>query len=322
MRPLEVTPFASRPLAGGFDDASYDAVIAALGYEKRARRISEKLADRTEAKVAIAFSDHTDRDDYKENERFFESADFAIERLGQLKISGWMKSWLAALAENSDRPLSLAIDVSSLSRVRIARLLAPLTAHKLDSPVSVDFLYTPAGYEPAGVEPEITEVNGPVTEWFSGWAPNPRRAVVAFVGLGYEPDRATGAIEHIEPGFIWAFTPGGEDARYDDAMHEANKWLFEDLQEMEDRILGYEVNDPFACYATLEGLVFDELLRGRRPVLVPMGPKIFALVSMLVALRHRPWPAVWRLSPGDYAAALPRDSGGKLVGIRVVFPPF
>ena len=65
MRPLQVSPSPPARSDGSFEDASYDAVIAALGYETRARRISRSWSTGAAAKVAIAFSDHTDRDDYR-----------------------------------------------------------------------------------------------------------------------------------------------------------------------------------------------------------------------------------------------------------------
>jgi hypothetical protein len=319
VRSPEISPFLGAGSLEAFRNSHYTAVIAALGYEKRARQIPSQLANGVEHKVALAFNEHTTEADYPVNKAYFKDAGFEIEVRPQEELSVWMREWLLSVGRAQGEPLSVAIDVSSMSRVRIARLLAPLAAHTLEHPIEVDLVYTPAKFVDPPPEPEITEVNGPVIDWFGGWSPDLRQPVVAFLGLGYERDRSVGAMEYIEPASIWAFEPGGEDSLYDEKMHAANEWLYEEVPP--ERVVGYTVADPFECFATMEGLVFDELRRGSRPVLVPMGPKIFAVVSMLVALIHRPWTAVWRVSPGDYATVQPRESAGKLVGIHATFPP-
>jgi hypothetical protein len=210
--------------------------------------------------------------------------------------------------------------VSSLSRVRVAHVVEGLYLHPLAVPVCVDFLYTPAARRGDAVpEPETTEVLGPVTPFFAGWSRDQNEPVVAVLGVGTEEDRALGAIEYLDPGELWAFLPEGEDEGYDEDLRDRNDWLFEELAP--EWLISYRVDDPFGCFSQMEGLIADDIAHKRRPVIVPLGPKVFALCGLLAALRNHPWSAVWRISPGAYAPPVDRDSNGKLVGITATFSP-
>jgi hypothetical protein len=315
-----VKPFAARQLTGAGSGLQYNGVIGAIGYETRCQRIPLELAASSPIRVGLAFTDHEEL--AKSHKETLRGAGYDVIKLKPAELTAWMKQWLIDTADSADLaddvPLRIAIDLSSLSRVRVARLLTALYTHPLNRPVAADLLYTPAIYLGPVAQPDITEVHGPITEWFAGWSSGPN-AVVAFLGVGYEEDRALGVVEYLEPGDVWAFVPEGEDSKYDEGVRDMNEWLFAELPE--DRLVPYRVDDPFVCLSQMEGLVSDEVAAQRRPVIVPLGPKIFAACALLVALRGQPWPAVWRISPGAYAEPVDCDSNGKLVGISASFSP-
>ena len=120
------------------------------------------------------------------------------------------------------------------------------------------------------------------------------RPPVLVLGLGYENDKAIGAVEYIEPAAIWAFEPTGHDERYSKAIRQANKTLW-DVLPQEKRLL-YSVYHPFDCFVSLESLTYG-LVRESRPILVPFGPKLFAVCCLLVSFAH-PMVSVWRVSSG------------------------
>ena len=311
-----VKAFAARTLAGAAASLSYDAVVGAVGYEQRSQRIPLEFAAAAPQRVGLAFPDHAEL--AQPHRAAVAAAGYEIVTLEAETLTGWFRTWLLETSERaaSSGPLRLAIDVSSLSRKRIASLLTALYTHPVDRDVDVDVLYTPALYHDPLEQPDVMEVHGPVTNWFAGWSGG-QNAVVAFIGIGYEEDRALGVFEYLEPGDAWAFVPEGEDALYDEQLRERNGWVFDELGP--NRRVGYRVDDPSSCLAVMEGLVVDELAQQRRPVIVPLGPKIFAVCALLVALRHAPLPAVWRISPGAYARPQLCDSNGKLVGISARF---
>lgn len=86
--------------------------------------------------------------------------------------------------------------------------------------------------------------------------------MAAIAGLGFEFDQALGAIEFLEPAVAWAFIPFGEDDRYDRALQNANKELLAALAP--EKVVHYNVADPYQCFVELESLTYG-LLDSSRP---------------------------------------------------------
>lgn len=314
MRP---SPIKSRSLADGPHD-SVDVVIGGLGYEVRSRRIPEAFRDSAKRTILIDLKSPGEHS-YDENRAVADAAGDEILNIPPEGLPDWLLSLVDALRAPGHTP-HLAIDVSSIPRDRIARLVEGLRQIDTSGPEDesssaaiVDVLYTPSMPPTATPGPERIEVLGPVTPAFAGFAPDPDSPVVAFVGLGIEQDRAIGALEYIEPATTWAFVPYGEDETFDRAMEEANFWVWRSVDFAQQ--IRYKVEDPFWLYTTLERLVFSESAAGR-PILVPLGPKIFAACCLLVA-SHNERAGVWRVSAGRFAETRDYESAGKLVGLRL-----
>jgi hypothetical protein len=96
----------------------------------------------------------------------------------------------------------------SLTRSRLAAVLDNLRSPILSRAFSVDFFYTLAQYDPPPQEVALNSHVGPVTPAFAGWTNNPDRGLAAIVGLGYEEDKALGAVEHVQAVEIWTYAPG------------------------------------------------------------------------------------------------------------------
>jgi hypothetical protein len=183
--------------------------------------------------------------------------------------------------------------------------------------IVADFLYSIAAFSappPGGGGPIV--ICSPATSTFSGWSTEPDQPAIAILGLGYEEGKAVGAIEFLEPKQVWAFRPAGEDRRYDMALEKANSNLWGVVPPR--NIIPYAVDDPFECFGALESLVYGNLFSSRI-TLVPFGPKIFNLLSLLAACVHWPKIGVWRVSSDQNEPAVNRISTGKVVGIRATF---
>jgi hypothetical protein len=62
-------------------------------------------------------------------------------------------------------------------------------------------------------------------------------------------------------------------------------------------------------------------LRQARPVIVPMGPKIFGLAALLIAESFVPRISVWRISTGRSGEPLDICATGPIHGYTVEFAP-
>jgi hypothetical protein len=120
-------------------------------------------------------------------------------------------------------------------------------------------------------------------------------------------------MEYIEPARTIVFVPYGENSEFDEKVRASNALVWHQVPE--DARIRYRVDDPFWLFSTLEELVFNASSAGR-PILVPLGPKIFATCCLLVASQH-PRAGVWRVSPGDHGASGAIVSAGKLIVLRI-----
>ena len=157
---------------------------------------------------------------------------------------------------------------------------------------------------------------GPVSRAYAGWQPDVDSRTTAIVGLGGERGVALGMIEHLEVTDAWVFQPIGTDGRFDIGATEANRELIERIGQ--SRVVPYEVMYPFDCFCSLEPLVFGAMAT-ERVVLVPLGPKIFSVVALLVAELYWPNVPVWRASSDQDGAPLDREADGSLVWLQADF---
>lgn len=293
----------------------YDVVVAALGYERRSTYLLRQGTTAPHV-LTIAF-DAGHNQVYEDNERVARSCSEVVEA-SDATYGAILQEFLL-----DRRPSRLAIDISSLSRYRLAEAVARLEEIALTTECDwvVDFFYAPAEYRPPREmrrDHEETSLHaGPVHPRFAGSIRSVSIPVCAVFGLGYEESRALGVFELLEPKDVWLFKPLGFDERYEQAVNGVNSYL---LTLMEPRrILTYRLDEPASTYSALESLVYS-IGRVSRLVMVPMGPKIFALNCLLLGLSEDiSRPAVWRVGPRSPTSFADSVEAGPLFGLSVVF---
>lgn len=299
------------------NESRYDIFLATVGFEQRSLHIAQILGDRPKIRAACAY-DSRKVHAYYSNLSWFKKAKYRVEERKDSEFEAWCEEALRSVPATSRRLLRLAVDVSSMSRFRIAGLMACIREISTERQVQADFLYSPAKFSPPHQEGGPIVIFEPVTKKFAGWSDEPDKPSMAIFGLGYEEDKAVGALEYIEPSTVWAFRPTGEDEKYDRALKRANRTFWDLLPRR--NIIDYRVDRPFECFANLESLTYGALRSGR-PVLIPFGPKIFTACCLLVGLVHYPRVVVWRVSSGEFETAANRVATGKVVGVSAQFLP-
>ena len=157
---------------------------------------------------------------------------------------------------------------------------------------------------------------GPVLPSFAGWWRYPELPVAAVIGLGYEENKALGAVELLQvPEAIWTFMPESNVRDYEAELLLANKDLLNRVPV--DHRITYTVEDPFETYKGLAALR-QSISDLYNVVLLPFGPKIFGLASILVGLTDH-HTAVWRISAGIHAKPREAYAYGEPFGLRVTF---
>lgn len=288
------------------DRVPYDYLVSACGYEGRATTVAKMLETRVAKHIVHEYANES-QFSYDKNKLFFKylSADF-------VDLFGF--DWSSRLALTDSGPgVRVAVDISCMDRDLIAWLVAELSQFESREVLSVDYYYTPGKYTPGlfGSAGTIT-VNRPA-RGLEGWATYPDRPLACVVGLGYEGELALAAVESLEPSGLYAYSPRGVDEQYD-VVVEANNADF--LRSMSEPCVFYNIKEPLTLYRSLHSLARTLSLECRL-VLVPLGPKIFALASALVASTYAEHVSMWRVSSGEDRVPEERVEAGAPLGLRV-----
>ncbi|GAA3923928.1 hypothetical protein [Litoribacillus peritrichatus] len=198
----------------------------------------------------------------------------------------------------------VSIDISLISRRILACLLSSLLKLSKGKKFTLNILYSLAKYAPPPCEDsEPNERVEPVHELFSGWSNIPGLPVQAVVGLGYEKNKALGAIEYLESDESFVLIPSSSENNYRDDILSQNKTLLSFIDD-ENR-LEYDVQAPVDTIYMLDSLLSGYKSQSKL-VLLPFGPKLFYLCSLVAALVN-PEVAVWNVSSVDQQNVITQD---------------
>ncbi|OXI36140.1 hypothetical protein CFB89_00695 [Burkholderia sp. AU16741] len=291
-----------------------DVFIAACGYEGRARAAAREFHETAKKRLAIGFVSQRELE-YETNRAWFESAGFDLIEVGDDAFREALDQYLRHQARDGGIR-KVEVDISCFNRFRLAHLVDALRALS-STEVTVTFRYSIAEFTPPVEDTAPTVTVEPVIPQFAGWTTRPDRPPAAIVGLGYEPNKAIGIVDHLEiNNATWAYYPLGPIPEYYQQVLAANQSLL-DIIQADGRCQPYDLNEPAQLFHEMNSLV-DMLKPHFNAVLIPFGPKLFALVTLLVASLNDD-VGVWRVSSGSLEAPVNRKPSGHIVSVSVIF---
>jgi hypothetical protein len=317
---LYVSRWESAQLAELGVEPRYDLAVVSVGFEERSRAIAEAI-DPPGLGIGLEFSDRHE-DAYEENHRVVTMRGYEIQSPAAStehlvkEMGSWVETAVAKRAPSENKPFRGVVDISSMTRTRIAAIIEACYAQEWDFPAIVDLLYAPAAYRPSDPPPASLIQANPVSEHFAGWDPDASKPLLSVIGLGYEPSAAEVVVEYLSPDENVLLVPIGRDPLYRIDVERVNAELIAKAEVN----LNYLVEDPYRLMLELERLVLARV-HHRRILFVPLGPKIFAATCMLVAERLHPLVSVWRFSSGSNDVPRPASAAGPVCGIRLATQP-
>ena len=306
-------------LSEEWSQGKFDLGIVAVGYERRFRYIVETYQPSCLHLAGVAFPKQQVLE-FNKNVEWFTQSYGAPDVVSDDDFGHWISNHLARLDVSSpsvDETLTILVDISSLNRVRIAKLVASLAEWSSKRRIEVSFLYALASFTEPSLEQHANTHVGPVTIEFAGWWNEPERVLSAVVGLGYEQDKALGAVEYLQAQDVWLFQPESEEIDYTAVVNSANGALLKGVEARKRFV--YKLHDPLSCFSQLNALV-QGLTVKNNVVLLPFGPKLFVLCALLAAISNDQ-VAVWRVSAQAEEEPINRSASGHCYGLRVVFMP-
>jgi hypothetical protein len=142
------------------------------------------------------------------------------------------------------------------------------------------------------------------------------KPIALVMGLGYEKDRAEFLRRSVDPAETYCFyaDPCG-DERFVEKVYVNNFKLIDSLHR--SHVYNYPLHDMEKTDKLLTDLCL-ELRINYRIMLAPLGPKPFALISMLVGARY-PDIEIWRVGAGKLESVYDRIPEGEPLVYRVEF---
>lgn len=294
---------------------TYELIVAAVGFEARAVYLAEKLSLNATRRVCIGFEDRQVLN-FARNRQIFVERGFEYFEAPDESFKSLFRHLIEQVAIGDGDTARIAIDISCFNRFRLAAIIETLNLlPTIGRNVIVDFLYVIAAFSPPSEQAIQNTHVGPVSPEFAGWTTDPTLPPAAVIGLGYEQDKALGAVDHLQITHVLTFVPRSPVEEYFTAVKEANASLLETLKST--NVFDYRVHDPVETFYTLESVV-SGLVNSYNPILLPFGPKIFSICALLVAVKHDNC-AVWRVSGGDLEVPSDRLPSDHVVGLTVEY---
>lgn len=313
MRNLKVSPFDPEELRRN----EYDLAIGSAGFERRARYIIEEFQPKAAVAWAPAFVNRQVLE-FDRNNKVLSGLGYDTTPVDDGSFRDHLDKKIQQSLGNSDHGSSIrvVVDVSSMSRLRMATIVDAFRFLPHKTTVHIDFVYSVSAFAAPPKENLPIVECGPVTPEFAGWSYDPSLSAAAVFGAGYEQDQVIGVLDLLEAAEVWVFVPDGPDGKYLQSVNEANETLWEEVPE--NQRFYYKVLRPFETFTQVESLLYGLRAR-RRPVVVPFGPKSFTVVCLLACASLGPQIPVWRVSTGQSETPEDRIGTSDIAGISAEF---
>ena len=227
-----------------------------------------------------------------------------------------LESLILELSGNIMTNTRVEIDCSSMDRSTLAKILSAIKVNS-ERYASLEILYYPQTFIAPSLTLETVSRFGPISRQFSGSSRSSSEKMCLIMGVGYEFGKAIGAQDYLEPDETYAFHPVGTNPGFEEAIYRANSGF--DFVGNQNNVVAYHLLDPTSLLDNLLALI-DFKRRTHRVMLLPMGPKIFAAICLVIALRFHPDIRVWRFSTQDPNRSPARDTfpSGERIAIDVL----
>lgn len=288
---------------------SFDAMIVSLSSESRATNIVKKY--NCVAPVRLSVFDKEKKEDY-----IFETNKAYLVQYGFDPIRTDNFSDLIAFysKKTSHGVFSILIDVSCLSRPAMAEIVFGLLSIDNIDKFRILFCYSLAQFTPPTNATAPNEAIEPVHNACSGWPSRQADPTSLISGLGYEPNKAEGASEYLDPSEHWGFIPESPVKEFLQELEKNNYSLIRRLCES-NRTVRYDLSKPSRTFGQLE-IIISDLLTRSNPILLPFGPKLFFILCLLQSIRH-PEVGVWHVTGESNEEPVDRCASDIEIGFEV-----
>ncbi|PHX05154.1 hypothetical protein [Vibrio splendidus] len=289
-----------------------DLAILGLGYESRAISKCQRLVNIKTNIIAIGYDNHTDELQYQNNLEYYNSIGATII---EGKDSHIYRELFNLVREKwAGIKINCIIDITVMSRTRLAEIIIFL-ADNLEEGSTIKVSYSLAEYtEPSSNISPIRKV-GPIADSLSGALGDINLPSSIIIGLGYEVGKAIGISNYLDTEKQFIFMPKGKDESFEKSVRENNQLLIENTPQ--NHIFNYDISNPYKTYLDLRETTLA-IMDISRPVLVPLGPKIFSALCVILSLEMNRKLPIWRVSSEHLEEPVDRKASGDFFEFTLV----
>lgn len=194
-----------------------------------------------------------------------------------------------------ERAFTITLDISLLSRKVVAEIMSFVAKQSKQHDIELCIVYELVKYKAPSRSNYSNNAVKPVNRFYNGWSHKPGLPVLTIVGLGYEEDKALGAIEYVESSSSLIFLPNSIEEKYREDVDKVNHNILS-VTSKQNKI-EYDVGNPVQAIFSIESLINANKSK-YKIVLFPFGPKIHFACSLIAAIAH-PETSVWYVSGED-----------------------
>lgn len=264
----------------------FDVIIAASGYQQRCTYLMQYIKQKTGIRLLITFSEDNFKKERALNVKYFTNQGFTTVEASPDNDSEITRVLKKICSSFNTEELRILVDYSCMPKKWFAVILDYFMSNELCiKRLNTYFSYTPTEFNLKKSTSSI-KYFGPILN--NNQRLPSSKPVSLIIGLGRNSDAAVDVISKIRPERIFVFLPDPAfDKSYSDFILESNRRLIKLLPA--DHLLTYPVDNTDEINMQLTSLCLD-LRLDSRVMILPHGPKTFALISLVLAARY---PDIW-----------------------------
>ncbi len=262
---------------GKLIDFEADIFITALGYETRCTTVARMIEGMDCIKIAFSHSNHSKAYSFEENLEYFKELNYGI-----LSVETEGPDMGSILENMKGDSINILIDCTSMSQRWYYEFLRWFSNEQVEFKLAnLRFVYTAANYVDPGPPQKVKRIREFLqTEDRTG--KKKKRALI--LGLGHEENVGETIYKLVNPDLLYLFyaDPAVEKQFVEKVF--VNNHALTNATPIRN-LIAYPIRNGQLIYQSLIDIILP--LRNEYSImLVPQGPKIFSVVSMLVHIGY------------------------------------
>ena len=254
------------------NDFEADLFITALGNETRCTTIARRMEDATCRKIALSHPDHRKDHSFEANRKYFEDHHFDI-----IPVESEVPDMNRILDDKPGGTINIIFDCTSMSQRWYYEFFRWFNNNPDDfEAANLRFTYTMANYVDHGPTKKVKRIR----EFLKTEDRNRKeKKKVLILGMGHEENVSESIYNIVKPDLLYLFYADPPL----DKQFVNNHALINDTPIR--NLVAYPIRNDQMIYQSLIDIILP-LRNEYSIILVPEGPKIFSVASMLIHLSY------------------------------------